>query len=99
MINYTKLIFELKRKLSSFSKKITKDLSKPKSKFVFQGLYGLLEKQTVLLSEIARALKEDILLKKTIDRLSRNFKNFDEQEKLTDNYINTIDTLIDENTI
>jgi len=99
MINYTKLIFELKRKLSSFSKKITKDLSKPKSKFVFQGLYGLLENQTVLLSEIARALKEDISLKKIIDRLSRNFKNFDEQEKLMDNYINTIDSLIDENTI
>ncbi|SDC15028.1 hypothetical protein SAMN04515661_12249, partial [Candidatus Frackibacter sp. WG11] len=52
MINYTKLIYQLKRKLSSFSKKITKKLSKPKSKFVFQVLYGLLENQTVLLSEI-----------------------------------------------
>ncbi|KXS46000.1 MULTISPECIES: transposase [unclassified Candidatus Frackibacter] len=99
MINYTKLIYQLKRKLSSFSKKITKKLSKPKSKFVFQVLYGLLENQTVLLSEISRALKEDITLKKTIDRLSRNFKNFDEQQKIMDDYINTIKPIINEDTI
>ncbi len=99
MINYTKLIYQLKRKLSTFSNKITKNLSKPKSKFVFQVLYGLLESQTVLLSEIARSLKEDITLKKVIDRLSRNFKNFKNEQKVMDNYINSIKSCIDEDTI
>jgi len=99
MTNYTKLIFQLKRKLSSFSKKITKDLSKPKSKFVFQVLYGLLENQNVLLSEIARALKETTSLKKIIDRLSRNLKNFNDQEKIMENYINIIESFIDDDTI
>lgn len=99
MINYTKLIFELKRKLSSFSNKITKGLSKPKSKFVFQVLYGLLENQTVLLSEIARALKEPILLKKTIERLSNNFKSFNNHDQLKENYINAIEPFINDDTI
>ncbi|SDI81418.1 hypothetical protein SAMN04515654_1478, partial [Halanaerobium congolense] len=56
MINYSRLIYKLKRNLSTFSNKITKNLTKPKSKFFFQVLYGLLENQTVLLSEISRAL-------------------------------------------
>ncbi|SET72414.1 hypothetical protein [Halanaerobium congolense] len=80
MINYSRLIYKLKRNLSTFSNKITKNLTKPKSKFFFQVLYGLLENQTVLLSEISRALKEKISLKKTIDRLSRNLKNFDNKD-------------------
>lgn len=99
MANYSKLIYQLKRKLSTFSNKITKNLSKPKSKFVFQVLYGLLESQAVLLSEIARALKEDIDLKKTIDRLSRNFKNFNDKKEIIDDYINIVNNYIDDNTI
>jgi hypothetical protein len=62
-------------------------------------LYGLLENQNVLLSDISRALKEDILLKKTIERLSRNLKNFSEQPKLMNNYIYNVSSLINENTI
>ncbi|WP_041607575.1 hypothetical protein [Halobacteroides halobius] len=99
MINYTKLIYQLKRKLSTFSDKITKNLSKPKSKFIFQILYGLLESQSILLSEISRALKEDITLKKVIDRLSRNCKNFDQRSTVMNNYINSVKTCINENTI
>jgi len=99
MTNYTKLIYQLKRKLSTFSNKINNNLSKPKSKFIFQMLYGLLENQSVLLSEIARALKEDITLKKVIDRLSRNLKNFKEKQITTNNYIETIKPSINDDTI
>jgi len=99
MINYTKLIYQLKRKLSNFSDKINKNLSKPKSKFIFQMLYGLLESQSILLSEISRALKEDITLKKVIDRLSRNCKNFDQKSAVMNNYINSVKPCINENTI
>ncbi|SDN00826.1 hypothetical protein SAMN04488599_13932, partial [Halanaerobium congolense] len=99
MINYSRLIYKLKRNLSTFSNKITKNLTKPKSKFFFQVLYGLLENQTVLLSEISRALKEKISLKKTIDRLSRNLKNFDNHDEIKENYINAIESFIDDDTI
>lgn len=99
MINYSRLIYKLKRKLSTFSNEITKSLTKPKSKFFFQILYGLLENQTVLLSEVSRALKERISLKKTIDRLSRNLKNFDNQDEIKENYINAVESFIDNDTI
>jgi len=92
--NYTKFIYEMKRKVTNFSKIITKQLSKPKSKFIAQMIYGLLQSQSVLLSEISRAQKENILLKKSIERLSRNLENFDEQEKLIDEYIKKLSLIL-----
>lgn len=99
LINYTKLGYQLKRKITNYSKKISKSISKPKTKFVSQMIYGLLKGQSVLLSNIARSLKEDITLKKTIDRLSRNLKNFDKKEKVMENYINNISPFIDDDTV
>ncbi|SFL05598.1 hypothetical protein SAMN02983006_02045, partial [Halanaerobium salsuginis] len=55
MTNYTRLIYEIKRKVSNFSKKISKGLSKPKTKFISQMIYGLLDSQSVLLSNIGRS--------------------------------------------
>src|SRR6056297_242856 len=99
MTNYTRFVFELKRKVSIFSKKISKNLSKPKSKFITQMIYGLLKGQSVLLSNIARSLKEDILLKKTVERLSRNLENFDQQEELMTDYLNKVKPNINDNTV
>ena len=99
MTNYTKLIYELKQKVTIFSKKITEKLSKPKSKFITQMIYGFLQSQSVLLSEISRGLKENILLKKTIERLSNNLENFDDQEKLIEDYIKEIKPHINDNTV
>ena len=62
-------------------------------------MYGFLESNSILLSNIARALKENILLKKTIERLSRNLSSFDETNQLVENYIDTIQPFIDDNTI
>lgn len=62
-------------------------------------IYGFFESNSILLSNIARALKEDILLKKTIERLSRNLSSFDETDQLVENYIDTIQPFIDDNTI
>lgn len=99
MINYIKLSYQIKRKLSNFSKKISKNISRPKYKFIFQMMYGFLESNSILLSNIARTLKEDILLKKTIERLSRNLSSFDETDQLVENYIDTIQPFINDNTI
>jgi hypothetical protein len=90
MYNYSKLSYQLKRKIKTFSSKISKDLSKPKFKFVFEMIYGLSESQSSHLSNIARALKEKTLLKKTIDRLSRNLNTFIENDLLIENYLQIV---------
>jgi hypothetical protein len=96
MINYNRLGYEIKRDLANFSKKISKGLKRPKSKFVIQMLYGILAGNKVHLSEIARSLNEDITLKKTIDRLSRNLFHFSEKDIVMDNYIAEVKKQIDE---
>jgi hypothetical protein len=96
MINYNRLGYEIKRDLANFSKKISKGLKRPKSKFVVQMLYGILAGNKVHLSEIARSLNEDITLKKTIDRLSRNLFNFSEKDIVMDNYIAEVKKQINE---
>ena len=50
-------------------------------------VYGILAGNKVHLSEIARSLKEDITLKKTIDRLSTNLHSFGEKQSLMHNYL------------
>ena len=96
MINYNRLGYEIKRDLSNFSEKISKNLKRPQKKFVLQMLYGILEGNKVHLSEIARSLKETISLKKTIDRLSRNLSAFEEKETVMENYISLVKKQTDE---
>lgn len=99
MYYYNKLIYQIKRKINNFVDYICSDLNKTQYKFVFQMIYGLIEAQSVKLSDIARCLKEDITLKKTIERLSRNLKSFNKQDSLFSNYTNLIDKYIDNETI
>ena len=90
MFNYSKLSYELKREIKKFTNKITVGLSRPKYKFVFQMFYGMLESQSTHLSNISRALKEEITLKKTIDRLSRNLGRFVENDAIIENYMGIV---------
>ena len=43
-------------------------------------VYGLISSSSILLSEIARSLNENITLKKSIERLSNRLKTFEEKE-------------------
>ncbi len=61
--------------------------------------YELLASGSVLLREISRSLEEDITLKKTIERLSRNLMKFDKIDELHSNYIKQVDKLIDDQTV
>ena len=90
MINYSRLGYEIKRDLTSFSTKISKGLKRPQQKFVHQMLYGILAGNKVHLSEIARSLKEDIRLKKTIERLSRNLNSFEEKQSIMQDYLSLV---------
>ena len=50
-------------------------------------IYGLLAGNKPHLSEIARSLKENITLKKTIERLSRNLGSFQAKQSVMHNYL------------
>lgn len=101
MINYTKLSYLVKREILNFSEKICKGLKKPESKLICNMLYGVSESGSCHLSQIGRALKEGISLKKTIERLSRGLSDFSEydQRKLLDNNAQIVGKYINEKTI
>jgi len=86
MNNYTMNSYEIKRDILNFSKKITKGLSKPESKFIQDMLFGISRSGSILISEIARSLKEDIKLGYTIERLCDNLSNFDDTNIIMKNY-------------
>lgn len=90
MINYNRLVYEIKRDLTNFSTKISKGLNRPQQKFLHQMLYGILAGNKVHLSEISRSLKESITLKKTIDRLSRNLNSFEEKQSVMREYLSLV---------
>lgn len=70
--------------------KISQKLKRPQQKFAHQMVYGILAGNKLHLSEIARSLKENITLKKTIDRLSRNLNAFDEKESVMQDYLSLV---------
>ena len=71
-MDITKIGNTLRAQIHEFSGKLSPRFSQPISKFVEQMLYGITVSQDVKLSKIARALEEDISIKKTVDRLSVN---------------------------
>ena len=101
MNNYTKIINQMKEKIVTFSKNLSIDLSKPNRKFVLNLIYGLICSSSSYLSEIARSLKENITLKKTIERLSNNLTNFykEKRDYVWNNYVDKIKDKIDDNTV
>lgn len=99
MTNFNTLTHNLKRAFLNFSEKVTKNLSRPDFKFTSQMIYGILKSQSCHLSKISRALNENITLKKTIDRLSRNLNEFEYGDVLLDNYLETVKHQINDKTI
>jgi hypothetical protein len=92
MVNYSTLGSNLKRDILNFTRKVTLGLSKPTHKFVTDMVYGIISSKSCKLSEIARSLKEDILLKKVVDRLGRNLGDISESEEdaIISNYLTTV---------
>lgn len=99
MNNINTISYNLKRSITTFSNKICKGITRPEYKFVLSMLYGIGAAQSTHLSEIARALKEPITLKKVIDRLSRNLATFKKYEILMKNYTEVVKGYITKSTI
>ena len=71
----------MKREILNFSKKVSNGINKSTSKFVMDMQYGLAKNGSVLISNIARSLDENIKLNYTIDRLCDNLVNLYQEEK------------------
>lgn len=71
-MNRTLIAQRVRAQLDQFSGIVSPRFSKPQAKFLTQMIYGLQAQQDVKLSSIARALGEDIKLKKTEERLSHH---------------------------
>jgi hypothetical protein len=80
-----------------FCEKLGKGMKRPDYKHLCNMLYGMMENQSCHLTKIARALKEKITLKKTVERLSEGLAGFAEGERLRNNYIDTVKTSVDKN--
>ena len=102
MDNFTTNTYEMKREIVNFSKKISKGVNKPTTKFVMDMQYGLAKGGSCLISNIARSLKENKKLNYTIERLCDNLSNLYKEEKdmIWDNYLKEVKKNIpNENTV
>ena len=97
MNNFTMNTYEMKREIVNFSKKISNGLNKPTSKFVMDMQYGLAKGGSCLVSEISRALDEEIELSYTIERLCDNLVNLypDEKQIIWNNYLKEVKNNVD----
>jgi len=80
----SRTVGSLKAQLSKFSGIISKRFRKAKRRLIKEVVYGIQASKDVKLSNIARTLKEDQLLIKTEDRLSRNLDDVDFTEGVND---------------
>ena len=81
MLNLSRIASRLREQMQGFLGKLP--LSKPTKRFVLEAIYGIQTRQSVHLTEIARALNEPIPLIKTVGRLSRQAAREDLHEDLT----------------
>ena len=72
MANFTSNTYTLKRKILTFSNKISKQLSKPDRKFTADITYGMLASQSCLLTDVVDQLHEDSKKINIVDCLSRH---------------------------
>lgn len=95
---YTTDLYETKREIVNFSKKVTEGVNKSTSKFVMDMIYGISKSKSCLISEISRSLEEKINLNYTIERLCDNLNNIKEEEinQIKENYLNEIEDLFEE---
>ncbi len=88
MTNFTSNTYTLKRKILTFTNKISRPLSKPERKFTADISYGMLAAKSCLLTDVVDQLHEDSK-KNIVDRLSRHL-NKGTSAKATSSYLQMI---------
>lgn len=74
MANFTSNTYQMKRKILTFTNKISRQLTKPERKFVADITYGILAAESCLLTDIVDQLHEDSRKINIVDRLSRHLE-------------------------
>jgi hypothetical protein len=80
-------IVRFKAQANKFSGIISKGLSKTKQRLIQELIYGIQASKDVKISNVSRALQEEIPLIKTEDRLCRNLADADFSEHINDEII------------
>lgn len=78
----SKLGSKIKAQITRYASRLSAGMGKVKRRFVTEMLYGIQAAKDVKVSEIARALGEDIALIKTENRLCRNLADEDLTERI-----------------
>ena len=99
MKNYSRESGIAKAGLLRFCGRIRKGLGRPEQKLVTNMLYGIAASNSCQLTEIGRALDEDIALKKTVNRFSLGLKGFSGHETVKENYLKIAQKYIDDTTV
>ena len=74
MANFTSNTYQMKRKILTFSNKISKCLSKPEKKFTADITYGMLASGSCLLTDVVDQLHEPSKKINVVDRLSQHLE-------------------------
>jgi len=82
MATQSKTAGKIKMQITRFSNRLSSGLNKPKKKFLHQMVYGIQASKDIKLTNIGRSLGEEIPLKKTENRLSRQINDGDLTEFL-----------------
>jgi hypothetical protein len=90
---------KLQEEIKKFSRKVTRGLSKPTRKWIGEMTYGLLKSQDIKLTNVGRAIRDDIDLKYTVKRLSRNLVKEDISDQIIDSYLPVACKKVKRNTV
>jgi len=90
---------KLRVQIHHFSGKLSAGLSKPARRFVEEMIYGIQARGSVRLSDIARSLEEKTLLKKTVERLSRNLNRRELKTTITQSVLREGSKHVQDNTL
>lgn len=95
----SRIAARLRDQIVRFSGELSRGLTKPARRFVAEAIYGIQARQSVILSEIARALNEPIALKKTETRLSNEAGRRGLRQQLRDNLLRLASSRVSADTL
>ncbi len=98
MANSTSITYRLKRKILTFTNKISRRLSKPDRKFTADMVYGILASKSCLLTDISDQLHETVHKANTVKRLS-NHLSTGIPASAAASYLHTVKRLVPSNPV
>ena len=98
-MNTTRVARKLRIRVGRFSGDLSKGLCKAAERFVSEMVYGIQASESVMLTEVGRTLEEEIPLRKTEWRLSRNLQRPELEDTLQENVLGMAAGRIGEDTL